>query len=177
MGGAAGRPGGGGGTGGGAGAIGTGGNGVTGGDAGSGNVGGGAGGAGGDAGGEGGTVGGGAGGGDTGTVGIPCGADNCDPPTEVCGVDITGVARCGPINQACPTGGGCVVLRCDGDEDCDAGATCRHSLGESEYFICSTVGGEAPCTDLSDCPAGTGECRAFAGDVGNLGWQPRYCAG
>lgn len=127
--------------------------------------------------GAGGTAGrpGGAGSGGNGTVGIRCGADDCDPATDVCGVDGAGVARCGSQSEVCPAGGGCVVLRCDGDEDCDPGETCRYSQGENEYFICTPAGGRIPCTDLSDCPAGTQECRNFARDVGDLGWQPRYC--
>jgi hypothetical protein len=80
------------------------------------------------------------------------------------------------MTEVCPTFGGCLVLRCDGDEDCAAGAACRHSLGESEYFICTTAGGGIPCTDLSDCPEGAQTCRDVGTDVGDLGWQPRYCA-
>jgi hypothetical protein len=67
-------------------------------------------------------------------------------------------------------------LHCDGNEDCAMGETCRHSLGESEYFLCSTVVGAIPCSSPADCPGADPMCRNVATNVGNLGWQPRHCA-
>jgi hypothetical protein len=151
------------------------------GDAGAGDGGGGVSGEGGQPGGAagvGGQPGGAGGGAGKGAVGVPCGADNCDPATEHCVFRTNMTAACTPKTTPCV--GGCVVLDCDGPEDCTGGQLCRYSLGESEYFLCSSVTSDygIPCSSSADCKPAYPTCRNFTNTMAltELGWQPRFCS-
>jgi hypothetical protein len=132
-------------------------------------------GAGGRPGGSGG-LGGGTGGNGGGAVGVPCGVDTCDTPTEHCAIRPNTNPEC----TATPCVGGCVVLNCDGPEDCTQGQVCQYSLGESEYFLCGPpVAGDhgIPCSSEADCSPTYPVCRNFqATFAAQVGWQPRYCS-
>jgi hypothetical protein len=71
-----------------------------------------------------------------------------------------------------------VIIDCDGAEDCEAGTVCRYSLGESEYFRCSTAntGYGAPCSEAADCPSAFPTCRFILDDDRILGFRPGFCA-
>jgi hypothetical protein len=88
-----------------------------------------------------------------------------------------GVASC-VETLACPTGGGCLFLDCDGPEDCEANEICRYSVAESPRYVCSPYfGGDGlACTTADDCPTAYPVCRNVGTNVAGLGWQPRYCS-
>jgi hypothetical protein len=120
---------------------------------------------------------GGTGGAPGGDPGVPCGDSVCEPDQR-CVLDVpASTLQCmSDTGSSCPTGGGCVIIDCDGPEDCD-GEACTFSLGESAYLRCG-VGVGTVCTADDDCPAATPSCTFLVNDPDDielLGWRPGYC--